>query len=71
MRIGIGKKYHGAWGLSSNLKKMNQGRNKNVEDLYEMELISIWYKVITIAFNYVKLLRRMIILKMCNMIKGK
>ena len=50
---------------------MNQGRNKNVEDLYEMGLISIWYKVITIAFNYVKLLRRMIILKMCNMIKGK
>lgn len=71
VRIGIGKKYHGVWGLSSNLKKMNQGRNKNVEDLYEMELISIWYKVITIAFNYVKLLRRMIILKMCNMIKGK
>lgn len=61
VRIGIGKKYHGASGLSSNLLKMKQGRTKNVIELYNLGCISFFYLSCFLIFNEVKFFRRWIL----------
>lgn len=63
VEISVGKSYHGQSGLSSNLYKMNAGRNENVKELRKMGLISIPYMILMLLFNYIKLIRRLFIRK--------
>lgn len=60
VQIGIGKKFYGQNGLTSNLKCMHLGRNKNVRDLYKLGLISFFYMRIMLMFNQVKYWRRIL-----------
>lgn len=60
IRISIGKEYFAQNGLSSNLKKMHEGRNRSVKDLYELGLISRRYKYFILFFNQFKYYRRTI-----------
>ena len=68
VKIGIEKKYHGESGLSSKLIDMNRGRNKNVIDLFQMRLIGRIFLTIMILFNYIKLIRRIVVKKYEKMI---
>lgn len=63
VEISIGKNYHGESGLSSNLFKMNAGRNKNVKELREMGLIGTPFMLLMLFFDFLKLIRQLIIKK--------
>lgn len=60
VQIGIGKKFYGQDGLTSNLKGMHLGRNENVRDLHKLGLISTFYMQIMLLFNQVKYWRRLV-----------
>lgn len=66
--IEVGKRYFGESGLTSNIKAMAMGRDENVRELCNMKLISPVYMYLMIAFNRIKFLRRMILLKINRMI---
>lgn len=56
--INLDKNFHGEHGLSSNFDKMAKGRNENIQELYNMGLISKSFMVLILGFNSLKLLRR-------------
>ena len=58
IEISIGKAFFAASGLSSNLKEMHKGRDKNTVALYKDGLISWPYLVIMLGLNQVKYFRR-------------
>ncbi len=58
IEISIGKKYFAESGLSSNLKKMNEGRNQNTVELYKLGLINRPFLILMLALNHIKYLRR-------------
>ncbi len=62
VEISVLKSFHGQSGLSSNLYQMHKGRNVNTKQLYEMGLISYWYYLLMLMFNWMKYIRRVIIL---------
>lgn len=68
VKIGIGKKFYGAIGLSSDIKKMNQGRTKNVQALYKMGLISKAFMILMLLFNKIKFIRRILIISINKII---
>lgn len=59
--ISFQKKYYATSGLSSNLKEMHNGRNKNLKEMYEMKLISKPFMLLMFMFNEIKYIRRKII----------
>ena len=61
VNIDIGKKFHGQSGLSSSYVAMHKGRNANVGKMYNMGLISKKYMFFILAFNELKLIRRILI----------
>ena len=61
INIDTGKKFHGQSGLSSCYIAMHKGRNANVEKMYNMGLISKTYMFFILAFNELKLIRRVLI----------
>lgn len=62
------KHIFGDKGLSSNIKKMHQGFLKNYKQLYDMGCLSKTFYFSTIAWEYIKYLRRIFIM---IMIKAK
>lgn len=68
IRISIGKDFFAQTGLSSDLKKMHEGRNNSVRDLNKMGLISNSYMKFILLFNQLKYIRR-ILQKKINSIK--
>ncbi|HFU4470968.1 TPA: glycosyltransferase family 2 protein [Streptococcus suis] len=69
--INVGKNYHGAFGLSSNLDDMHQGRHQNVKELYKLGLISKPFMYLIFFFNTLKLLRRKSILLFNQLKEGR
>lgn len=67
VEISIGKNYHGESGLSSNLYKMNAGRNRNIKELREMGLIGTPFMILMLLFDFLKLIRRLMIKKIEKM----
>lgn len=59
--VDVGKKYFGEFGLTSNLRMMSKGRDKNTLELYEMGLISFPFLIIMICLNQIKYYRRCVI----------
>lgn len=55
---GFQKNYFAESGLTSNLKGMYEGRNKNLKELYKNSYISIFWYVFFRAFSYIKYWRR-------------
>ena len=68
VKIGIGKKFYGEIGLSSNIKKMDQGRTKNVKDLYKMGLISKYFMILILFVNKIKFIRRKLLISINRII---
>ena len=48
-------------GLSSNIKKMNDGAIKNIKDFYKLGIINFFEYIFFQSFNYLKYIRRKII----------
>lgn len=76
VRISIGKRFFAESGLTSNLKEMHKGRNRNTIELFEDGLISKRFMYLMLLFNQLKYFRRCILVnveKFCNPIgkKGK
>ena len=61
VNIDVGKKFHGQSGLSSSYVAMHKGRNENVKRMYDMGLIGKEYMFFILAFNELKLIRRILI----------
>ncbi len=61
--IEIGKKYFGEKGLTNDLYKMHCGRNKNVNELYRYGLITKFFMNLMIVCNYIKYVRRVLIMR--------
>lgn len=61
VRISIQKRYFGESGLTSNLKKCCEGREKNIRELYQMGLIGRCYMILMLAFSRMKYVRRRLI----------
>ncbi len=61
VNIGFNKSFFAQEGLTSNLKKMHQGRNDNVKELYQMKLISKSYMFLMLLLNEFKFFRRILI----------
>ena len=59
--IGSQKQHFGQLGLSSNLKQMAIGRDKNVVELYKMGYIDLFYMILMLLFNKIKYIRRLFI----------
>lgn len=68
VRIGIGKNYHGASGLSSNFRKMKHGRTQNVIELYHLGCVSLFNLFCILFFNEIKFFRRGVIRLMYRII---
>lgn len=62
-QIGIYKAFYGEEGLTSNLKGMHEGRQKDLDELYEMGMISKNYYILMKIFNNIKFIRRIILTK--------
>lgn len=62
----IGKKFFSQSGLSSNLRQMHLGRNRNTRELYDMGLISRLYMYMMLFMNEMKYLRRTMQKKVLN-----
>lgn len=60
VEISIDKKYTAESGVSSNLRKMADGRNYNTRELYKMGLISRQFMEAMLIFNQVKFMKRYI-----------
>lgn len=58
VNISIEKKFTGQSGVSSNLKKMAKGRDKNTRELYEMNLISWPFFAAMMIMNKMKYIKR-------------
>lgn len=50
-------------GLSSNMKKMNKGAQKNIKDFFEYGIINYFEYLFFIFFNFLKYVRRILIVK--------
>lgn len=70
VQINIGKSFHGQVGLSSHLKEMSQGRDRNVRELQQMGLISKQFMWLMLGFNQLKFIRRKLIVAMSKRRKG-
>ena len=68
IRISIGKEFFAQAGLSSNLKKMHEGRNACVKELKELGLISVVFMSFILFINEFKYIRR-VIQKKWNILK--
>lgn len=66
--IGQGKKYFSESGASSDLLSMAKGRDRNVKELYRMNMISRSFMSFILAFNKMKLLRRLFLTKLNRMV---
>lgn len=64
IEISIGKEFFAQSGLSSNLKEMHRGRNRNTTELYQRGLISFPYMLIMQLMNQFKYVRRVLIQKL-------
>lgn len=69
IKISIGKKFFAQSGLSSNLKKMHEGRKTSIRELYELGLINNRFKIFISIFNEFKYIRRVFLRKLN--VKGK
>lgn len=58
IEISVGKSFFMQSGLSSNLKQMHLGRNRNTRELCEMKLISKPYMYVMLTMNQLKYWRR-------------
>jgi glycosyltransferase involved in cell wall biosynthesis len=63
VEISIGKDFFAQTGLSSNLKEMHRGRNKNTMELYRLGLISFPFMITMQMMNQLKYIRRVLIKK--------
>ncbi len=61
VQISIQKKYFGESGLSSNIKRCSEGRDRNIKELYDMGLISKPFLIVMLLFSQIKLCRRWLI----------
>jgi glycosyltransferase involved in cell wall biosynthesis len=61
IKIGIGKEFFNSSGLSSDLKKMKEGRERNFREMYKMRLISWPFYKMMVVFGKIKYLRRIVI----------
>lgn len=63
----IGKDFFSQSGLSSDLKQMHLGRNRNTHELHELGLISKSYMYVMLVMNEMKYLRRIMQKKILNL----
>ncbi|MEG1474723.1 MAG: glycosyltransferase family A protein [Longicatena sp.] len=64
VRIGHGKPSIGFSGLSSNIKGMNEGFKKNMKEVRKKGLISLPFYWFISCFNFMKYIRRILIVKL-------
>lgn len=62
-QMAIHKVFYGEKGLTSNLKEMHEGRQRDLDELYEMRMISKNYYNLMKIFNNIKFVRRTILTK--------
>lgn len=67
IEVSIGKDFFSQSGLSSHLKQMHMGRNRNTRELHEMGLISRSYMYVMLIMNEMKYVRRVVQKKLLTM----
>lgn len=68
IKISIGKRYFGEYGLSSNLREMHRGRTINTMQMYKDGMITKNYLLFILVFNELKFLRRAILVKFSRLV---
>lgn len=68
--IGINKNFYGQEGLTSNIKEMHKGRQMDLKELYQENMISRKFYLFMKIFNEIKFVRRKVLTKYNSIIKG-